>query len=130
MCIPFVQKDKLKREYGLRWDTKKLMWYTQNPHTFSNLSDYHVVTLDVPYQSKEIAKGLGAQWNKSLKTWITGKLNYKMNLKSYKQCCDEDYESSDEDEDEDEDDGDSQLDCDGCPRDYYTEPKLKKIKTK
>ena len=114
VCIPFVQKDLLKREYGLRWDPKKLMWYTQNPHTFSNLSNYHVVTLDVPFHHKEEAKQLGAQWNKYLKKWVTGKLNYKMNLKSYKQCCDEDYESSDEDEDEDD----------------YTEPELKKIKTK
>lgn len=72
LLIPFDKKDKLKKQFGLRWDVNRKMWYiSKDKYGFGEICKYEIINLEVPFEKKDYVKGLGCKWNGN--NWYTSR---------------------------------------------------------
>jgi hypothetical protein len=70
LLIPFEKKDKLKKQFGLRWDINRKLWYiSKDKYGFGEIDNYEIINLEVPFKHKDYVKGLGCRWNGN--NWFT-----------------------------------------------------------
>lgn len=81
LLIPFSQKDRLKAEHRLKWDSEKKLWYTDNLETYESLKRYHITVLHIPFANRDGAKKLGCKWNGT--HWYTSYESYEFNRTSF-----------------------------------------------
>lgn len=82
--IPFEEKDKYKKQYNLKWDVEKKLWYLNGiynrvPLGLQNMvcrsTSNEKIYLNIPYKDKDDAKLYGARWDDVSKKWYcTGKV--------------------------------------------------------
>ena len=57
LCIPFSEKDELKRAHKIRFDTDKKLWFfLANTELPEGLKKYKKMYVDVSYDDKDIMK--------------------------------------------------------------------------
>lgn len=63
LLVPYEKKDTMKRQFGLRWDMNRKLWYTNRTCGFEEIRKYEIIMLTVPFEKKDYVKGLGCKWN-------------------------------------------------------------------
>lgn len=57
LCIPFAEKDEVKKNHKIRYDPEKKLWYILcNAELPEDLKKYKKVYVDVAYDDKDIMK--------------------------------------------------------------------------
>jgi hypothetical protein len=71
LCIPYSEKDEVKKTHKIRFDPEKKIWFIICDELHDDLKKYEKVYVDISYEDKDIykkkCKSLGFDFK--LKSW-------------------------------------------------------------
>ena len=78
LLIPFDKKDEVKKDFKIRWDTDKKIWYYIGNELPIGLDKYEEMVVDVRYEDKDLFKKRfkTMRWNNHDKIWTMSREEY------------------------------------------------------
>lgn len=78
LLIPFDKKDEVKKDFKIRWDTDKKIWYYIGNELPKGLDKYEEMVVDVRYEDKDLFKKRfkTMRWNNLDKIWTMSREEY------------------------------------------------------
>lgn len=78
LLIPFDKKEEVKKQFNIRWDMDKKLWYFMGNELPESLEKYQEMIVDVKYEDKDLFKKRfkTMRWNKDDKIWTMSREEY------------------------------------------------------
>lgn len=79
LCVPYEEKEVVKKQFKIRWDGEKKVWhYIGNDELPEGLKKYKLMVIDVSYDDKDMMKKKfkSMRFDKELKTWTCSLEDY------------------------------------------------------
>lgn len=77
LCIPFERKDEIKKDFKIRWDAIKKVWYYEEDLP-EELKKYELMIIDISYDDKDMMKKKfkSMRFDRELKSWTCSMEDY------------------------------------------------------